>query len=202
MGESAAGAAAVVPLVPDHEVVCRLCFKAGIPITIDQKYPDEIDPSSGKIRATQISQQDLTKRGFSLQRVALYSRQLAAAQPARKELARKARNLEPAGFVLQGVVSGRVEDIHAVRDDGGQVIFRVYATPNDDSDAHAEVKFAPGVKGSEYIKWRVVLADILGTLQPVESLPPDSSSLGERIAKFIEAWRVSVAKLLDQFLRR
>ncbi|WP_155413169.1 hypothetical protein [Xanthomonas arboricola] len=202
MGENAVGAAAAVPLVPDHEIVCRLCFKAGIPITVDKKYPDEIDPSSGKIRATQISQQDLTKRGFSLQRVSLYSRQLAAAQPVRKELARKERGLEPAGFVLQGVVSGRVKEIHAVRDGGGRTIFCVYATPNDDSDAHAEVKFAPGVKGSEYIKWRVVLVDLLGTLQPVESLPSVSSSLGERILKFIEVCRASFAKLLTQFLRR
>lgn len=182
MGESAAGGVAEsMPLVADDETVCRLCYKAGVPITVDQQF-DDVDPASGRLRAVQISKQDLTIRGFSLQRVAMYSRQIASDEPARRERDRKEKGKERAGFVLQGVLLGNVEQIHAVRGEGGEPIFRVYATPNDASAAHAEVKLAPGVKGSQYIKWRVVLADILGTLQPVHSLPSVPRSLPERVA--------------------
>lgn len=188
MGEIAGGSAVVVPLVSEEEMVCRLCYKAGIPITVDGKYPDDIDPTTLTLRESQISQQDLTKRGFSVQRLSLYSRQLAMDEPERRERDRKQRGKPRAGFALQGVLLGHVAEIHAVRGAAGEQVFRVYETPNSDSVAHAEIKLAPGVSGSQYLKWRKLLSDRLGTRQPISVLPSVPRNLRERIVHLLRLW--------------
>jgi hypothetical protein len=179
MGAIPRGAARA--LVDDAEDVCRLCYKAGVPITIDKKYPDEIDPETNMIRVGQISKQDLTQRGFSLQRTSLYSRRRALAEPARRERLRSERGKVPAGFVLKGVLLTRVARIHNIVDGTGAKVFSVYATPNDESEAHAEILFDTKVPNSEFLKWRLELRDALGILQPVTVLPSKPRSLRQRL---------------------
>lgn len=185
MGATAGGAARA--LVDDAEDVCRLCYKAGIPITQDGQYPDEIDPDNQMIRVGQISKQDLTKRGFSLQRVSLYSRQRALAEPARRERARQDRGKNHAGFVLKGVLLAHVGRIHRIGHNQGVRVFNVYESPSDESQAHAEILFEKTVPGSQYLKWRVELRDVLGRLQPVTALPSEPHSLRQRLGELCQA---------------
>lgn len=166
--------------VDDAEDICRLCYAAGIPITVDGKYPDEIEPDTQMIRVSQITRKDLTKTGFSLQRTSLYSRQRARTEPARRERARQAKGKKPAGFVLKGVLLARVGRIHNILDGKGARVFSVYASPNNQSDAHAEILFDNHVSNSEYLKWRLELREVLGTLQPLTVLPSVPLSLGQR----------------------
>jgi len=191
MGATAGGAARA--LVDDAEDVCRLCYKAGIPITQDGQYPDEIDLDTQMIRVGQISKQDLTKRGFSLHRVSLYSRQRALAEPARKERARQDLGKSHAGFVLKGVLLAQVGRIHGIGHDQGVRVFNVYESPTDESRAHAEVLFDKTVPGSQYLKWRIELRDVLGTLQPVTALPAESSKL--------RRWLVEISHTITTLFR-
>ncbi|HXE09632.1 MAG TPA: hypothetical protein VN612_17140 [Acidobacteriaceae bacterium] len=170
----------------DAEDVCRLCYKAGVPITIDGKYPDEIDPETNMIRVGQISKQDLTRRGFSLQRTSLYSRRKALAEPARREQLRSEKGKGPAGFVLKGVLLTRVGRVHNIVDGTGAKVFSVYATPNDESEAHAEILFDITVPNSEFLKWRLELRDALGILRPATVLPSEPRSLKQRLGDLCE----------------
>jgi len=181
MGAIPGGAART--LVDDAEDVCRLCFKAGIPITVDKAYPDEIEPDTQMIRAVQISKQDLLQRGFSLQRKGLYSQQLARAEPSRRERARRKEGKPRAGFKLHGLLSAPVGQIHQIVDSEGVRVFNVYATPNRMSVAHAEILMDPvRFKGSAYLKWRLELREALGTIQPVTVLPSVPWGVWERFA--------------------
>lgn len=168
-------------LVDDAEDVCRLCFKAGVPITVDGEHPDDVDPLTGMIRLSQVSQQDLTKRGFSVQIVSRYSRQQALAEPARREAARKAKGKDPAGFKLAGVLLARVGTIHSFRDEKGVQAFRVIPDPTNDSDAHAKVLLSPEMKGAPYLKWRRELVNTLGPMRPVKVLPSHPAAARSRV---------------------
>lgn len=191
MGAVAGGGGSA--LVDDAEDVCRLCFKAGVPITVDGAHPDDVDPSNGMIRLSQVSQQDLTKRGFSVQIVSRYSRQQALAEPARKEAARKDKGRDPAGFKLAGVLLAKVGAIHSFRDEKGIQAFRVIPDPTDDSDAHAKVLLSPEMKGAPYLKWRRELVNALGPMRPVTVLP--SRPAGPRSRLFLASHR-----LLEKFV--
>lgn len=184
MGATAGGA--VRALVDDAESVCRLCYKAGIPITQDQQYPDEIGPEDQMIRIGQISKQDLTKRGFSVQRVSLYSRQQALAEPARRERSRQDKGKGRAGFVLQGVLLAQVSRIHSIGNDEGVRVFNVYQSPNDGGQAHAEIFFNKTMQSSQYLKWRIELRNVLGKLQPLAVLPSGPRSLWQRLIELCQ----------------
>lgn len=178
---------ASLALVDDAESICRLSFKAGIPIVVDGQHPDDVDPKDQMIRVEAISKQDLTKRGFSLQRVSFYSREMALAQPEARELKRVADGKPKAGYVLQGAFLARVSKIHGIVSNGGAQVFTVYESPTAQNPAHAEIRIDPGAKGSDFLKWRLELRRALGKLQPVTALPSHSEGILRRCSRL---WRV------------
>lgn len=179
------------PLVDDAEDICRLCFKAGVPITVDGQYPDDIDPKTKRLRVTQLSQQDLVRRGFSVQVVSRYSLQQALAEPNRKERQRRRLGKPFAGFRLAGVLKANVGAIHRLSDDSGTQAFYVLQDPTPESDAHAKILLSPELKGGPYLKWRKELVTALGAVQPYSIL--DSRSNG--FVAFVRRVRIHLCNL-------
>lgn len=195
MGAVAGGAERV--LVDDGEEVCRLCFKAGVPITVDGRHPDDIDPATGMLRIEQLSQQDLTKRGFSVQVLSRYSRQQALAEPHRRESLRKQKGKSVAGFKLAGVLLASVGAIHSLRDEHGRRAFNVLEEPTEDSDAHATVLLDAALKGGPYLKWRRELVAAFGTIQDVEVLPDKPDLAMSPRARIVERLCSLVKRVMD-----
>jgi hypothetical protein len=151
-------------LVDAEEDVCRLCFSAKIPISIDNRHPNQIDVNTGYILLEELSWQDFKKRGFSLQRRRLYSHAEALALAAKRNAA-KAEKGQDAAYQLAGVLIAKVASINAISDDDGSQIFRVLATPNENEPGHSEIRIADHLTKMHLLKYRVSLQSALGKMQ-------------------------------------
>lgn len=160
MGGNADGAADVA--VDDAEEVCRLCFSADVPI-VEDKYPNQVDPVTGFIRLEEISHRQV-KRGFSVQRMCLFSRAEAEAVAAIREERKRAKGIV-ANYLLAGVLVARVEMIHQI---GGQACarpFNVLKAPVEGEPGHAEIRFNGDVSKEVFLEFRLELQRALGQLR-------------------------------------
>lgn len=160
MGEIAVGAADV-PLEPG-ERVARLCFTANIPFCAST-YPDQIDPDTGLIRLEEVSFSEV-RRGFSMQRILLYSRKKAEEVPALRAARWQAKGEPLAEFRLVGVLVSCVADIHAIGCHDSPQIFEVLRKPHENEPAHVEVHFKARVSRDVFLEHREALQQILGRL--------------------------------------
>jgi hypothetical protein len=152
-------------LVDAEEDVCRLCFSAKIPISYEQKHPNQIDTETGFILLEELSWQDMKKRGFSVQRRLLYSMNEALDVAARRDAARAEKGQE-AAYKLAGVLIAKVERITAITDDEGNQVFRVLATPSEEAGpAHAEIRVAGHLNKADFMKFRINLQAALGKIK-------------------------------------
>ncbi len=165
MGGNAEGAA-VAALATDEDV-CRLCFSASIPI-VDEKFPNQVDPSTGYIRLEEISHRQV-KRGFSLQRKQLYSLREAREMTAAREANKRAKGIV-ADYVLAGVLVARVDAIHAIGIEQGSQVFEVRSVPIPGQPGHAEIHFKTTLLKEDFLELRMDLQRALGKLQAPEIL--------------------------------
>lgn len=157
-------------LVEPHEDVCRLCFAADLPVFRNVGQPNQVDPETGLIHIQEISWQDLSEKGFSLQRRALYSLAEALAEADRRDAAKSLAKGQPVGYRLAGALIARVNAINGIADDNGQQIFQVHATPLELQPGHAEIKITEGLGKDVFLKFRIKLRDVLGVMQEAELL--------------------------------
>ncbi|WP_146011419.1 hypothetical protein [Xanthomonas arboricola] len=164
MGE--AEGAALAPL-DDDEDVCRLCFSASIPI-VDDKFPNQIDPATGLIRLEEISHRQI-KRGFSMQRHALYSIAEAHLLVEEREARKRAKGIV-ADYMLAGILMARVGGIHGITKGDGSQIFQVLPKPLEGQPGHAEIHFKNQVRKEDFLEGRLDLARTLGPLADAREL--------------------------------
>lgn len=167
MGDAAESRA--IALADPQEDVCRLCFSASIPISRDQKHPNQVDADTGWIRLEEIGWDDMKSRGFSLQRRRLYSLAEGMAEAARREAAKSAKGDEVT-YRLAGVLIARVEGINAIADSDGHQVFRVLETPTEAQPGHSEIRIADHLTKKDLLKYRVELRSVLGTMQDPSEL--------------------------------
>lgn len=156
-------------LIEPHEDVCRLCFAAEIPVFRNSGQPNQVDPETGLMYIQEISWEDLSQNGFSLQRRLLYSLAQALAEADRRDAAKSQQKGHAVGYRLAGTLVARVEAINQIADNGQQV-FEVLATPLPDQPAHAEIRIAQGLGKDVFLKFRISLRNALGTMQDARVL--------------------------------
>lgn len=167
MGEAADSSAAT--RVDAREEVCRLCFSASIPISRDQKHPNQVDADTGMIRLEEIGWDDMKFRGFSLQRRHLYSLNSGLEEAARREAAKRLKDGD-VSYELAGVLIAKVQLINAIEDSAGNQVFRVLATPSESQPGHSEIRIADHLTRKDLLKYRVKLRDALGKLREPSEL--------------------------------
>lgn len=165
MANGAYGAAVVVD---DEEDVCRLCFAAAIPISRDNQHPNQTD-EDGYIRLEEIAWNDLSKKGFSLVRRHLYSVAKGEAEAQRRDAKRREKG-QDARYQLAGTLIARAGGIAAITNDQGHQVFRVLATPTEQEEAHAEVRFVQDIARHEWLRFRQDLRLVLGTVRDKSDL--------------------------------
>lgn len=157
-------------LVAADEIVCRLGSSANQNIARGG-YPEKHDPESGLIRLEEITLEDLSSNGFSLQRFNLYTQAAAHAEAARRNEQRFAKTGKDIGYRVAGVHLVAVNDVNGIRTDRGDSVFKVLQTPTEADPAHAEIRSALAVfKRSDLLKYRPLLRNVLGPLQSAEKL--------------------------------
>lgn len=152
-------------LVPPDEIVIRLCFSANRADALGQKRPQHADPETGFLYEEAVQMQDLTKRGFSLQRAHLY--QVERAHEAERRLRERHADAE---IRLQGGVASQVSTIHAIADDDGSRVFSVRPDEREGDPSHAMVRSE--LPKSKLLKFRPLLLQCFSAVQPIEDLVP------------------------------
>lgn len=165
------GTQAAFAFVDDTEDVCRLCFAATIPISRDNKHPNQID-SEDMIRLEELGWHDFSSRGFSLARRKMYSLVEGEEEAARRDQVRRSKGLD-ARFRLAGVLIARADAIHAIADDSGSQVFHVLETPTTAMQAHAEIRISDQFKKVDFLRFRQQLRVVLGRVRPKEMLDLD-----------------------------
>ena len=165
MGIDAAGAA--IKVLDDGERVARLCFSADIPI-VDNKFPNQIDQKTKLIRLEEISYREV-KRGFSVQRIHLYSLREAQNLVDERERRKQEKGVV-ANYLLAGVLACKVERVHAIVSADGIPVFQVLAKPLDGQAGHAEIHFKGAIKKEDFLEHRLALQQVLGKLSAPEIL--------------------------------
>jgi len=161
---SAAPISITAPLVDEREDVCRLCFSADVPISRHDNHPNQIDPLTGRIRLEEISWEDLSSKGFSLQRRHLYSLEKAIREAERRDNAKSEKLSVNAGYKLAGVLIVRVARINEILHEGVKA-FSVYATPQPGDPGHAEIRVGAHCRKHDLLKFRIALQTALGSMR-------------------------------------
>lgn len=165
-----AGGAAPV-FVSDEEDVARLCFRAGFPITRRNSHHCDVDPESGLFRLEGFTWDDFTNRGFSVQRLALFSREAAnGALQARVEK-RRERGDPVDTLELLGAVVASVARIHSIRTAKGGRAFAVCQDPIEGNPAHAFIRSDEQYSKPEFMKYRVLLQAIFAEVKSPDVFP-------------------------------
>ncbi|WP_157499838.1 hypothetical protein [Lysobacter sp. Root983] len=132
---------------------------------------NQIDPETGLILLEEISWQDLTERGFSVQRKTLYS-EAEAIQFAEERKEFRAQKGKVSEYILTGALIACVRAVHEIKaDEDGSQTFRVLQTPREGQPGHAEIRIADHiaqvrVSKDRMLKYRLELCNALGPLRP------------------------------------
>jgi len=150
-------------VLADEERVLRLCFRANANAILGLQRPRHTDPDTGRLYEDAVQMRDLMLRGFSLQRIALYS----VAQGERAAAEQQARKPDGDVQLLGGVVA-QVSNVHAIVDDDGVQVFEVQAHPTNDDPSHAMVKSS--LPRSKLLKFRPTLVACFDPVAPLSEL--------------------------------
>lgn len=164
---------AEIACLPPEEDVCRLCFAASSNISIDQKFPNQVDPDTGLIRLEELTWQDFKTRGFSVQVLRLYSAAMGIAEAKRRLEAKREKGVER--YELAGALIARVEKIQQIKDPGGSSVFCVLDTRSAEHPAHAELRIRSGFQKKDLLKYREALQAVLGKIRPVSDLDRETA---------------------------
>lgn len=146
----------------NSEVVARLCFQsdAGQDVFGHGK-PSDINPETRQLRYEAIKMKDLRSRGFSVQRVSMFSRSDALRhrnrQRARKPLAK---------VQLAGVVVVSAGAVRSLTDSCGDRLLEICPKPDSVDRGHSEILIVGELKRSEELKCRIKLAELFGEAIP------------------------------------
>ena len=162
-------------LVSDEEDVARLCFRAGFPITRRNSHHSDVDPESGFYRLEEFTWDDFTNRGFSVQRLALFSRDAANAAYQAKVEKRRAKGDPVDTLEFLGAVVASVAQIHAIRTAKGGRAFAVCQEPIEGNPAHACIRSDEQYSKPEFMKYRLLLQAIFAQVRGSEVFPESST---------------------------
>jgi hypothetical protein len=184
--------------VSDEEDVARLCFRASFPITRRGEYLSDFDPGSQLYRLEELTWDDFSNRGFSVQRRSLFSR-VAAQAALQDRIDRKREKLGATAdsLKLEGAVLARVASIRAIQTLGGERAFSVWKEPVDGNSAHACIRSNGGYPRGEFLKYRVQLQAVFAGLRPLSVLPSElDGNIGSRSVQALQR----VKRLLVDFV--
>lgn len=167
----------------DSEIVARLCFQsdAGQDVFGHGK-PFDINPQTQKLRYEAIKMKDLRSNGFSVQRVAIFTRSDAVRHRSLQ------RSRKPRAKVrLIGAVTASTKNLRAQVNSTGTCLFDVFSKPVALNPGHSEIRLVGAVARSEEMKCRVVLVEIFGQVGPYRAIFNGGSLANWSVNTFLRA---------------